>query len=107
MIDLRRKIEDLATVMIDEREEHYEYKLPPQDKAFLIYMIADYSQGTIDKFVRGSMEHNAEREQGKSFLVGCNHMMELEAELRDLLTYFYAHKLKLANGNNKNKPAKG
>ena len=104
MINFRTQIERLAKEMIEEREAHIDYRLPAKDKAFLIWMIADYTLHTIEKFVVGSAQHNPESSVEKSFMVGCNHMIELEKELNDLLPYFYAHKLKLANnGNHKTK----
>ena len=107
MINFRSVIEQAAKRQIDERESHYDFKMPPADKAFLIWMIADYTFNTIEKFVKGSMEHNPTADPDSSFMVQCNHMMELEKELCDLLPYFYAHKLKLAqHGNHKTKSSK-
>lgn len=69
---------------IEESLDHY---LPAVEKEFLLQSYAEFIVNSMDKYVKGSLEHH---DESGDFINHVDHHREIGMEIRDLMHYWMA-----------------
>lgn len=90
MIQHRKHLIDIVNTMVSERESYHDFSLNATDREFLVESLVDFLHESIDKYILGAREHNADNEE--TFVYGVDHLREINNEVIDQFFYSRAHK---------------
>ena len=72
---------------LEKIEHSLDHTLPHKEREFLLQSYAEFIVSSMDKYVKGSLEH---ADESGDFLNHVDHHREIGMEIRDLMHYWMA-----------------